>query len=325
MKRPATILLFIIPSIVNFHCTKSGGDGNGNGNGNGNGGGTPKPAVTIQLLQPMNIYLPNNCSRSFIIKNTGAQGSTLNYSVFDNGALGGFLDFTNTTGALSINNTATINVTVDPQFVSSQPSIIGSTLILDVSTPDASNATHTYVSVYPRAIEDQAQSILGVWSGAWNGNSFGAANPGQQSPASPVSGTWILTISYLNLYTGDISGSVYWTGNDAYWNYTFDSFGNILTATPVSFSPNFTFSFNSSNSHIYYPAVGSACDRFHVVINDLPNSTYGVYGPTLFFDFDIKPNTIHLVSGSWKANPYAPYNTGPYSINQSNGPITGHR
>ncbi len=324
MKKQLQFYLLLLLICLQFNCTKQTGQDNGNNNNGGGGGNTPKAQVTIQLNQPMNIYLPNNCSRSFIIKNTGDPGSVLNYTVLDNGALGGYLDFTNAIGSLSANNSATINVTVDPQFVSSQL-LPGSTLKLDIATPGATNGTHAYVSVYPKLIEEQAQEILGVWSGTWGGNSYGAANPGQPSPNSPASGNWQLNIQAVNLFTGAVSGTFTWSGTDSYWNYTFDSFGNITSATPVAFLPNQSVPFNASNSWIQYPAIGSACDRFHLVINDMPGSSYGIYGPKLIIDIDIKPNTVHMVSGSWVAWPFAPFNNGAFSVNQSNGQLTGHR
>jgi hypothetical protein len=99
----------------------------------------------------------------------------------------------------------------------------------------------------------------------------------------------------------------------------------ITSATPVTFIPNQSISFGPSNSWIQYPSVGSTCERFHLVINDMPNSCYGDYGQKLIIDIDIKRNTAHMVSGSWVAWPYAPVYNGPLSVNQSNGQLTGHR
>ncbi|MEO7922670.1 MAG: PKD domain-containing protein [Chitinophagaceae bacterium] len=282
----------------------------------------PRPVVTISAL-PVNIFLPNNCERSFIITNTGPPGSILEYAVYDDGALGGFLDYTNGTGALTRGSSVTVSVMVDPRFVSGQPSLIGSNLSLHVSTPRASNATDSYVSVHIRGIAEQAQNILGTWSGTWSGKSYGASNPGQPSPDTTVSGTWTLNVQSLDPVSSIITGVLYWNGTDAYWTYTFDANGNITSATAQPFTVNQTIQLTSSNSSLYFPLAGSACDRFRLLINDSQGSSYGVYGPRLLLDMNLQAKLITGGSSTFVAWPYAPIYINNLSSNQSNGAVSG--
>ena len=133
MKTAIIIFFVLIGSLIINSCQK---DGNGNGqnkssnnNTNNNNQDTtqntlPAPAVSITQT-PLTILLPNNCQQTFIIKNTGPQGSILNYTIADDGALSGFLSFTNGTGSLSSGISTTIMVSVKPSFVNSNPSLNG--------------------------------------------------------------------------------------------------------------------------------------------------------------------------------------------------------
>lgn len=285
---------------------------------------TPRPEVTI-TTSPMNIFLPNNCARAFVITNSGPQGSTLGYAIYDNGALGGFLNFTNGIGSLPSGSSATISVTVNPLFVSSQPTLVGSTLVLDVSTPQATNYTHFPVGINIRSMADQAQNLLGTWSGTWSGKSYGASNPGQPSPDTSVGGTWTVNAQTVNPANNTASGTVTWNGTDAYWTYTFDNYGNITSASPQTFNATRTFSFNSSNATFITPLPGGGCDRFRLIINDFTSSTYGVYGPRLVLDMDLRANTVTTSGSSFTAWPYAPVYVNNLSSNQSNGSLSGRK
>jgi PKD repeat protein len=285
---------------------------------------SPKPVVTITSL-PVDIFLPANCPRPFTITNTGPAGSILNYAVFDDGSLGGFLDYTNGTGSLAQGRSATVAVTVDPNFVNAQPSLVGSTLSLHISTPEASNATDSYVAVQIRNNGDQAQNIIGTWTGTWAGFSYGAANPGQPSPKTAVNGTWTLAVQSLDLTTSTIMGTLTWAGTDAYWTYTYDANGNITSATPQPFNANQTLQINSSNSSLGFPVSGTSCDRYRLLINNNQGFTYGVYGPRLLLDMDLQTKTIMGGGSSFVAWPYAPVYVNGLSSNQSNGGVSGFK
>src|ERR1700733_7079811 len=143
MKIPVIILIILFASLAISSCQKSDSGHQSSNNNNNNNQDTTKntpPAPMVSITQtPLTVLLPDNCQQSFTIKNTGPQGSTLNYTVADDGALSGFLSFTNGTGALNSGVSTTITVSVKAAFVSSSPSLVGASLILDVYTPKASN------------------------------------------------------------------------------------------------------------------------------------------------------------------------------------------
>ena len=112
---------------------------------------------------------------------------------------------------------------------------------------------------------------------------------------------------------------------DYYWAYTFDANGNITSATPQPFSATRTFTFNNSNATFITPVPGTACDRYRLIINDFPNSSYGVYGPRLVFDMNLKTNTIVSGGSSFTAWPYSPTYVNNLSVSQSNGSLTGQK
>ena len=136
----------------------------------------PKPIVAIYPTS-ITILLRNNCPQSFTISNIGPQGSNLDYVVADDGALGGFLNIKedikgdgNGGGSLPSGSSVTIAVSVKPDFTSSQPSLVGATLVLSIYTPSASNFVKFPVSV---EIRSEIDVLLGTWSGTWSGSSYG--------------------------------------------------------------------------------------------------------------------------------------------------------
>lgn len=281
------------------------------------------PNVKISSL-PMTIFLPNNCAQSFVITNTGSQESLLNYNVYNSGILGPDLNFNSPSGTLRSGDSARILVTVKPSAINT-PYLIGSTLGIEVSTPQVASHIQTFLSVDIRSMNDLAQNLLGTWSGTWSGKSYGAANPAQASPDTSVSGTWTLNAQTVNPANNTASGTVTWNGTDAYWTYTFDNYGNITSATPQTFNATRTVSFNSSNATLITPVPGGGCDRFRLIINDFPSSTYGIYGPRLVLDMDLRANTVTTSGSSFTAWPYAPVFINNLSSNQSNGSLSGRK
>jgi hypothetical protein len=141
-----------------------------------------------------------------------------------------------------------------------------------------------------------------------------------------VNGTWSLNVQSVSTATNTASGTVTWVGTDYYWTYTLDGNGNITSATPVPFNATRTFAFNNSNATLIIPAPASACDRFKLIINDFPGSSYGVYGPRLVFDMNLKTNIVTAGgASSFTAWPFAPVYANNLSISQSNGSLNGQK
>ncbi|MGO9952250.1 MAG: hypothetical protein ACLPN1_08570, partial [Dissulfurispiraceae bacterium] len=133
---------------------------------------TPGPAPAVSIVPTsLDIDLPENWPRTFNITNTGPGNSTLNYRVADDGALGGFLNVQNATGALTGGQFSTINVSVLPQFAS-DAMLFGATLVLDVYTPGATNYTKFPVAanLINPAINIQSQSCNLLSGPDSNGN-----------------------------------------------------------------------------------------------------------------------------------------------------------
>jgi PKD repeat protein len=284
----------------------------------------PRPLVSVSS-SPMSIFLPNNCATSFIISNPGPAG-VLPYEVRNSNLNMNQLVFTNPSGTILAGNSVTIGVSVDPSLIYSPAFLAGATLGLEVYTPLASNQSQTFLNVNTRGIAEEANNMIGIWNGIWTGNSFGASNPGQPSPQTPVNGTWSLNVQSVSTATNTASGTVTWVGTDYYWTYTLDGNGNITSATPVPFNATRTFAFNNSNATLIIPAPASACDRFKLIINDFPGSSYGVYGPRLVFDMNLKTNIVTAGgASSFTAWPFAPVYVNNLSISQSNGSLNGQK
>ncbi len=281
------------------------------------------PEVTVTST-PMSIFLPNNCAPTFIIRSTGPSGTLLSYTVRNSTLTPDYLVFTNPSGVIPSGGSVTIAVSVEPSHINT-PFLIGSTVDLEVYTPMAFNGIQTYLSVNIRNMADQALNLLGIWGGNWTGNSFGASNPGQPSPTNPVNGTWSLNVQTVSPSTNTASGTVTWTGTDYYWTYTFDAFGNIASATPQPFNATQTFAFNNSNTSFITPAPATGCDRFRLIINDFLGSSYGIYGPRLVFDMNLRTNTVTGGASAFTAWPYTPVYVNNLSVSQSNGGLSGQK
>jgi len=325
LKAKISILIsFILVGVfIVCSCKKDGNNQNQSPNNNDTiKNNLPAPVVSIAQT-PVTILLPNNCSQSFTISNTGPKGSTLNYTVADDGALAGFLEFGNTSGALAAGTSVTIMVSVKPAFVNSTPSLVGAALILDVYTPKASNYTKIVVPVNIKSITSIAPSLIGTWAGTWTGTSYGANNPNQSPPSSPVSGTWTLNLKTIDTVGLTATGSLTWNGTDVYWSYLFDVNGLITTATPVPFIPNRTIQFDASNTSFSY--MGSGCNSIQLTIQGFknqPNPSDAFYGPWFSGNFDISSNTVNSAGVGFSTHPYAPLTLATFF---SSGSISGKK
>jgi hypothetical protein len=331
MKTRSIILVILLALFVINSCKKDGGGQNQSNNNNNNKDttkNTPPPAPTVSITQtPLTILLPNNCQQSFTITNTGPQGSTLNYSIADDGALGGFLSFTNGTGALGPGASATIGVTVKAGSVNSNPSLVGASLVLNVYTPKASNFVKVAVPVNIKSIAGIASSLIGTWSGTWTGNSYGANNPTQAQPSAPISGTWTINLKTVDTATMTATGSLTWNGADAYWTYTFDKNGLITSATPNLFKPDRTIQFDATNTTFIYNSSQGGCSQSDILLTisgfkNQPNPSDAFYGPQFTGDFNVITNTVISIGNGFSAHPYAPVT---FATNVSNGTITGKK
>ena len=169
-----------------------------------------------KILLKHTILLPDNCPKSFTIANVGTLQSTLDYVVADDGGLGGFLDFTNGVGSMQIGNNSVVSVTVDPRFVTGEPTLVGATLGLSIYTPQASNVIKSFVSFDIRSTDD---ALIGTWSGTWSGVGYGGSVQGSNSdPTVPINGNWVMQIDSVDFSTGNLGGTLTWTGTDAVWS-----------------------------------------------------------------------------------------------------------
>lgn len=283
----------------------------------------PKPVVTISPLS-VKIYLPDNCPVEFTITNSGPKGSILDYLVADNGALGGFLNVENFNGALPSGASATIRVSVKPAFVAGVPSLIGSTFVLSVLTPEASNFTKTPVSVPIRDVGNVEQELLGSWAGSWSGTSFGPHAPGQPQPTAPIGGNWVLNVQTVDLVNRTASGSLTWTGKDIYWTSTTLTDGTFV-ATPHDFLPNRTIEFGASNTTLTYSGFGN-CDqghRYHLTLDGAagaPNPSDKFYGPWFSVELNADIGTATTTGNGFLTHPYNPAN---FATGLNSGNVTG--
>lgn len=261
----------------------------------------PAPPVAQVEITPiaLAITLPNNCPALFSIKNVGAAGSVLSYSVNDIGALGGFLSFTNASGRLNSGEAKTVAVTVKPEFAGTGLGTIApSDLVLTVKTPDASNVQQQTVSVAVR-------SVLGTWSGNWSGTSSSgwiAAIGGELT--SPVSGSWRLHLESIDSVNKTATGTLNWVGGDKYWVFTPD----YTSATPAPFVTNRTIAFNSSNTEVVM-AYGS-CDVIQLNIDGTVgavNPSDAFYGPSISINLNTADNTASKDNNKgFLTHPYDP-------------------
>lgn len=152
---------------------------------------------------------------------------------------------------------------------------------------------------------DPAEALVRIWTGTWSGSSFGRNNPGQPQPTAPVAGNWILDLQAVDSAHNTASGTLTWTGKDAFWTY--EILPNGLTVpTAHDFIPNRSIKFDSSNTTLITPAPGAG-PQFHLTIEgfkNAPNPSDAFYGP--WFSVDLFPNTGIAVSAGngFSAHPY---------------------
>lgn len=282
----------------------------------------PKPILSI-VPTLTTIYLPDNCPVSFTISNVGPQGSTLNYAVtVPNDDLE---ILTNATGSLPTGASVVFTTRVQPRWVGF-PAFTTSQTSLRVETPDAFNYIQFAVGVKLRNISEAGQDLRGIWSGTWSGNSFGRNNPGQASPTSPVSGTWILNLQSVDLSRNTAFGTLTWNGRDAYWTYTILPGGNV-SATPHDFIPNRTIRFDNSNTTLTTSGTVNCSEgnRFHLVIDGTahaPNPSDAFYGPWFNIDLNLTSGTAISRGNGFITHPYNPAN---FDTALSNGNLSGSK
>ncbi|MCK9411192.1 MAG: hypothetical protein M0Q53_02750 [Prolixibacteraceae bacterium] len=215
------------------------------------------------------ILLPYNCSVSFVLVNEGPVGTVLNYSIDDIGALGGFLDYTNGVGSLKSGEFATITVTVDPNFTRTGLGGLGegygSTLVLTINTPGASNGIKNVVSVHVLDFATEVQKLIGTWKGTWSGVSTGPKK------TTPVNGTWTLNLQTVDWLNGTVTATLTWSGIDAWWDNALND-AEANNSMPHSFNVNRSFVFSNLISSINGPR---PC--FDGVSLHLPHSKYFGY------------------------------------------------
>lgn len=312
MKSPVIVLIGLSALLIVNSCKKVGGNQNNN----------IPPAPTVSIIQsPITVLLPNNCPQQFTISNTGPQGSLLNYTVADDGALKGFLSFGPYAGTLKSGENVTISVNITPASVNSNPSLIGASLVLDVYTPNASNFTKTPVPVYVKSINSIAPSFAGtIWGGSWLGKSIGFIS------TEPVSGTWTLNLQALDTVAKTATGSLTWNGADVYWSYVYDKNGLITSAIANPFIPNRTIKFNAANTTFSYTAPANSCSQseIYLTINGKQSagSVYNAYGPGISANFDINSNIVYPAGFGFETHPYSPDSS---SSSISTGKISGKK
>ena len=259
------------------------------------------------------------------MQNTGPAGSALTYTVADDGALGGFLDVTSARGVLGAGTRAELTTRVKPLFATADLKV--SALVLNVSTPGASNFTKTPVGVRVRQRAELAQSLVGTWTGTWTGVSHGRAPTGKPAPTAPVSGQIVLTFASVDALAEAATGSIRWTGADASWRYTYDTQG-IATATPAPFVPDRTVTFTGQYAKLVAPVggTGSGCpaQRFRFVYEnkDVPNPSDAFYGPRLDVELDAVAGTLTSFGVGFSTHPYDPAN---FDTAVSDGAVSARR
>lgn len=269
----------------------------------------PVPAPALGLDRTViEIQIPQNCARTFTISNTGDQGTTLAFSVADDGALGGFLQVGTTAGNVGTGFQAPVSVQVKPEFVSSEPSLAGADLVLNVYTPGASNFVKFPVSVKIRSAAQVAQRLVGTWSGTWSGSCEGPNNPMEEKPQAAVSGTWSLSIEAVDLDAGQFTGSLTWAGNDVYWTYDLDAGGAYINRTAVAFPGTArVVSITAGKGLVQVP--GPQCSRFRVEVRGslgAANPSDAFYGPDFSFDVDTESGTVVPATTLFTTHPYNP-------------------
>jgi Calx-beta domain/Putative Ig domain len=202
----------------------------------------PRPVLAVYPAA-ITLNVPGNCPQTVTISNAGPQGSLLNYTVADDGALGGFLNFNSqgpaspTQGSLAAGQSAPVDITVLSQFATNW---IGGNLTTapNVYAPGAANHVKFPLSVSINSI----QQNVGTWSGTWSGTN-------NAIPPQPSGGTWQLNIQSFNMppTSGNISvtGTFAMQGSDSFpTGYGTDAAGDyIIQTVPVSLNISGAVSF----------------------------------------------------------------------------------
>lgn len=168
---------------------------------------------------------------------------------------------------------------------------------------------------------DPAEALVRIWTGTWTGSSFGRNNPGQPQPTAPVAGNWILDLQAVDSAHNTASGTLTWTGKDAFWTYEI-LLNGLTVPTAHDFIPNRTIKFDSSNTTLISPAPGGG-PQFHLTIEgfkNAPNPSDAFYGPR--FSIDLFPNTGIAVSAGNGFSAH-PYNKANFDTAVSSGTVSG--
>ena len=220
------------------------------------------------------ILLPYNCPVSFAIVNEGPQESVLNYSIDDIGALGGYLDYTNGVGSLKSGDYATITVTVDPNFTKSGfGGLGGSTLVLSINTPGASNYIKNVVSVHIMDYDVEVQKLCGIWTGTWSGvSSLG----GIIGKTTPVNGTWKLNLQSVDWEHHTATGTLTWNGSDAWWSRELNDVDD-SKSMPHYYNVDRTNLFNDTTLQVTGgEGVGNPCESIVLDISGINNTPFHI-------------------------------------------------
>jgi len=199
---------------------------------------------------------------------------------------------------------------IDPMGHSMVDTYLGSASGSSAVKSKILNALNNLVLAVP------AREFIGIWTGTWSGDSFGRSSAVEVAPTAPVGGTWILKFETID------SGSVTWNGTDAFWTYTHDSNGRILTATPHPFIPNRTVKFSSTNTTIIAPQPGGKCTVLRMDIQlaaGAVNPSDAFYGPRFMPELDADTG---ILNGIFNANPY---NSANFDTALSSGSLSGSK
>ncbi len=274
----------------------------------------PKPKFDLHPFRDT-VYVPDNCPRTFVIKNTGPQGSTLDYFVSDPN---GWTEITNRSGSLAAGQSANLILRIHPYLLGDLDLLPTQTFVV-VDTPDASNYIRFPVGLNVKNISRVAEALIGTWRGTWSGTSQGRDNPPQPTPMTNVSGTWELSLQSVDTVNGTAAGTLTWKGTDAYWTYSVNSDGTVLS-TPQPFVVDRTFPFNSNNTQFLNSGFGNCNQghRFRLVISG-PQP----YGPTMFaVEMNADLFTAITTGNGFNANPY---NSSNGDTAFSHGIVTGSK
>ncbi len=268
------------------------------------------PFDGTKVLQRYTLLLPDNCPQQFTIANLGPPASTLNYQVINEDFVNGFV-YVNGSNGITGGGSIPVTFSMDPQFTTGPfggPSLsLGSTQILSIITPQASNATKSIVSVDIRSPADLAR---GTWGGTWSGVGFGASPPGNPQLTTPVNGNWSLQVDSVDLATGVIGGSLTWSGTDAVWS------NDGLTPSPLAVNRVITF----TPANTLVRATGFGCGLITIEFNRNFTNPPSDYGPNGFLTLDIPRRSIDM-SSLFHSNPLWPGG----QTGLSSGNLTGNK